>query len=227
MMFEAVAFKFCPIHIKLSTSNFKLKKEAVALCIFLLNVIASFLHSAMIAVFFYVAFAPPDDTVDDRYQGQQDEQAAPMFLDAQEIMAQPDFDQDSRHLAKEVGNEMVTVRNMTQGTESSDDDIRRIRDGPAHHDCLDAAIGIEFFQHLALGNDFLCLFAEQRPSQTETDFNADDFPNPGNDDARDEAEDDAIDGQEGDGRQADGIDKGNHENTDADSIEAKRSNVIG
>ncbi len=26
MMFEAVAFKFCPIHIKLSTSNFKLKK---------------------------------------------------------------------------------------------------------------------------------------------------------------------------------------------------------
>ena len=25
-MFEAVAFKFCPIHIKLSTSNFKLKK---------------------------------------------------------------------------------------------------------------------------------------------------------------------------------------------------------
>ena len=26
MMFEAMAFKFCPIHIKLSTSNFKLKK---------------------------------------------------------------------------------------------------------------------------------------------------------------------------------------------------------
>ena len=26
MMFEAMAFKFCSIHIKLSTSNFKLKK---------------------------------------------------------------------------------------------------------------------------------------------------------------------------------------------------------
>ena len=26
MMFEAMAFKFCPLHIKLSTSNFKLKK---------------------------------------------------------------------------------------------------------------------------------------------------------------------------------------------------------
>ena len=26
MMFEAMAFKFCPIHIKLSTLNFKLKK---------------------------------------------------------------------------------------------------------------------------------------------------------------------------------------------------------
>ena len=26
MMFEAMAFKFCPIHIKLSTSNFKFKK---------------------------------------------------------------------------------------------------------------------------------------------------------------------------------------------------------
>ena len=26
MMFEAMAFKFCPIPIKLSTSNFKLKK---------------------------------------------------------------------------------------------------------------------------------------------------------------------------------------------------------
>ena len=32
MMFEAMAFKFCPIHIKLSTSNFKLQtqKGAVA-----------------------------------------------------------------------------------------------------------------------------------------------------------------------------------------------------
>ena len=26
MTFEAMAFKFCPLHIKLSTSNFKLKK---------------------------------------------------------------------------------------------------------------------------------------------------------------------------------------------------------
>ena len=26
MMFEVMAFKFCPLHIKLSTSNFKLKK---------------------------------------------------------------------------------------------------------------------------------------------------------------------------------------------------------
>ena len=26
MMFEAMAFKFCPLYIKLSTSNFKLKK---------------------------------------------------------------------------------------------------------------------------------------------------------------------------------------------------------
>ena len=26
MMFEAMAFKFCPIHIKISTLNFKLKK---------------------------------------------------------------------------------------------------------------------------------------------------------------------------------------------------------
>ena len=26
MMFEAMAFKFCPLHIKLSTSNLKLKK---------------------------------------------------------------------------------------------------------------------------------------------------------------------------------------------------------
>ena len=31
MMFEAMAFKVCPIHIKLSTSNFKLKK-ALSLC---------------------------------------------------------------------------------------------------------------------------------------------------------------------------------------------------
>ncbi len=29
MMFEAMAFKVCPIHIKLSTSNFKLKKGVV------------------------------------------------------------------------------------------------------------------------------------------------------------------------------------------------------
>ena len=31
MMFETMAFKFCPIHIKLSTSNLKLKK-ALSLC---------------------------------------------------------------------------------------------------------------------------------------------------------------------------------------------------
>gem|GEM_PF-459355 len=31
MMFEAMAFKFCPLHIKLSTSNFKLKK-GLSLC---------------------------------------------------------------------------------------------------------------------------------------------------------------------------------------------------
>ena len=27
MMFEAMAFKFCPLHIKLSTSNFKFKLQ--------------------------------------------------------------------------------------------------------------------------------------------------------------------------------------------------------
>ena len=31
MMFEAMAFKFCPLDIKLSTSNFKLKK-GLSLC---------------------------------------------------------------------------------------------------------------------------------------------------------------------------------------------------
>ena len=186
-----------------------------------------FLLHPMISVFFYVTLAPPDDAINERNDGYQYEQAAPVFLDAQEVMAQPDFDQDGRHLAEEVGNEVVAVRNMAQGTERRDDDIRCIWDGPAHHDCLDTAVGIEFFQHLALGNDLLGLLAEQRPSQAEADFNADDFADPGNDDARNEAEDDAVDGQEGNGRQADGIDKGNHEHADADGIEAKRGNVIG
>ena len=186
-----------------------------------------FLLHAMISVFFYVTLAPPDDAVDYGDDSYQYQQAAPVFLDAQQIMAQPDFDQDGRHLAEEVGDEMVAVGNMTQRAERRDDDIRCIRDGPAHHDRLDAAVGIEFLQHLALGNDLLCLLAEQRPRQAEADFNADDFADPGNDDARDEAEDDAVDSQEGNGRQADSIDKGNHENADADGIEAKRGNVIG
>ena len=181
----------------------------------------------MISVFFYVAFAPPDDAIDHGDESQQYEQAAPVFLDAQEIMAQPYFDQDSRYFAKKVGDEMVTVRNMAQSTESSDDDIWCIRNGPAHHDRFDAAVGIEFFQHLALGNDFLRLLAEQRPGQAKAYFNTDDFTDPRDDDARNEAEDDTVDRQEGNGRKADGIDKGYHENTDADSVEAKRSDIIG
>ena len=83
-----------------------------------------------------------------------------MFLNTKKIMAQPDFYQDSRHLAEEVGNEMVTIRNMAQGAERRNDDIRRIRNGPAQHDGLDATVGIKFFQHLTLGNDLLCLLAE-------------------------------------------------------------------
>ena len=88
-----------------------------------------FLLHPMISVFFYVALAPPDDAINERNDGYQYEQAAPVFLDAQEVMAQPDFDQDGRHLAEEVGNEVVAVRNMAQGTERRDDDIRCIRDG--------------------------------------------------------------------------------------------------
>ena len=36
MMFDAMVFKFCPIHIKHQTFNFKLKKGAVALSVFYL-----------------------------------------------------------------------------------------------------------------------------------------------------------------------------------------------
>ena len=45
MMFEAMAFKFCPLHIKLSTSNFKLKKGGCNKMSFLAHFVAVFFLS--------------------------------------------------------------------------------------------------------------------------------------------------------------------------------------
>ena len=45
MMIEARAFKFCPLHIKLSTSNFKLKKGLS------LNATAPFYYPRIVASF--------------------------------------------------------------------------------------------------------------------------------------------------------------------------------
>ena len=42
MMFEAMFFLFCPIHIKHQTFNFKLKKRGCRIMRFLLNAISSF-----------------------------------------------------------------------------------------------------------------------------------------------------------------------------------------
>ena len=107
---------------------------------------------------------------------------------------------------------------MAEGAESRNDDIRCIRNGPPHHDRLNTAVRIEFLEHLTPRNNFLCLFAEQGPRQAETDFNPDDFADPGDEDPRNEAEDDAVYRQEGNRRQTDGIDKGNQENTKPDGI---------
>ena len=103
-----------------------------------------------------------------------------MLLYAQQIMAQPYLYDDGRNFAESIGDKVIPVRNMAQGTEGRDDHIRRIGNRPADHNRPDAAVGIELFQHIAPANDLFSLIAQQCPRQPKADFNADDFSDPGN-----------------------------------------------
>ena len=149
-----------------------------------------------------------------------------MLAEPNEIVAEPDLEDDRWHLADESGQGMIAETHRADGGHRREHDVWRIRYGPADGHVLDRRIVFQLVPHLAAGNDLPGLVAQDCPHDDEATLYADDLTDPGNDDAWDEAEDDTVHRQEWYGWQARHITQDNHEDTDDDGAVAEGRKIL-
>lgn len=121
---------------------------------------------------------------------------------------------------------MVFLAEMADGGDGRKGDVRDIWDGPGDGQRREAAVLVELIPQVMTGNDVDGLAAQYGPQDEEAQFRSQDFADPGNDEARHEAEDGPVDGQKGNRRQAGHVGDSDHEDTDEGGIDAKRRNII-
>ena len=142
-----------------------------------------------------------------------------------EVVAQPDFHADGQELAGHRRCRMFTEADTTQSAEGGDDEIRRIWDGPEEKDEPEINLAVQLRQPAALVDQGLCLVAEDIAHDDEGQDIAQDLAGPGNDDARQQAEQDAIDRDELDRRQAGHIGQDDEQDHEDHGDTAKRRNI--
>ena len=120
---------------------------------------------------------------------------------------------------------MFAEADTAQGTESGDDEIRRIGNGPEEKDEPEIDLAVQPGQPAALIDQGLRLATEDIAHDDKGQDIADDLTGPGNDDARQEAEQDAIDRDELDRRQAGHVGQDDEQNHEDHGNTAKRRNI--
>ena len=146
-------------------------------------------------------------------------------IEVDEVVTQPDFHTDGQELAGHRRRRMFAEADTAQGTEGGDDKIRRIGNGPEEKDEPEIDAAVQPGQPAALIDQSLCLAPEDIAHDDKGQDIADDLTGPGNEDARQEAEQDAIDRDELDRRQAGHVGQDDEQNHEDHGNTAKRRNI--
>lgn len=136
---------------------------------------------------------------------QEDEEPGAVFGEINQVVAKPHFHDNRGDFSDESGFQVFLTGQFTQYRNGGEKNIWRIGDSPGQSHILCAAVLVQFCEHMFLLDNGTGLFPEENTADVETDFNADDFPNPGDDDARDQPEQGTVHRKEGNGRYAENI----------------------
>lgn len=122
-----------------------------------------------------------------------------------QVMAENDFNGNGRNFSEERRPQVLSCGEFRKNRCCGKENVWRVGDCPGHSHGVYGAVLIHLFQHMFFLNNPSCFVSEKYAADVETDFNTDDFADPGNNNSRQKTEKNAVDGEERDCRNSEDI----------------------